>query len=64
MVGDTVADLKMGRVAGLKASIAVLTGVGNRDTLREYTDYYVCSFSLFNLEKLLTRCRISAGQRQ
>ncbi|VDO60161.1 unnamed protein product [Heligmosomoides polygyrus] len=51
MVGDTVADLKMGRVAGLKASIAVLTGVGNRDTLREYTDYYLDNVS--ELPKLI-----------
>ncbi|XGW21871.1 hypothetical protein V3C99_004657 [Haemonchus contortus] len=41
MVGDTTADLKMGRVAGLKASVAVLTGVGNRDNLKEYSDYFL-----------------------
>lgn len=41
MVGDTIADLKMGRVAGLRASVAVLSGVGTRETLSEYTDYYV-----------------------
>ncbi|VDM55901.1 unnamed protein product [Angiostrongylus costaricensis] len=41
MVGDTIADLKMGRVAGLRCTVGVLTGVGNRDTLKEYTDYFV-----------------------
>ncbi|PAV67533.1 hypothetical protein WR25_06692 [Diploscapter pachys] len=41
MVGDTIADLKMGRVAGLRASVAVLSGVGTRETLSEYTDYYL-----------------------
>ncbi|VDM73526.1 unnamed protein product [Strongylus vulgaris] len=45
MVGDTVADLKMGRVAGLRASVGVLTGVGNRDTLKEYTDYFLDNVS-------------------
>uniref|UniRef100_A0A1I7WK49 HAD family hydrolase n=1 Tax=Heterorhabditis bacteriophora TaxID=37862 RepID=A0A1I7WK49_HETBA len=40
MVGDTIADLKMGRIAGLRASVAVLTGVGNTETLKEYTDYF------------------------
>ncbi|CAD6190912.1 unnamed protein product [Caenorhabditis auriculariae] len=41
MVGDTIADLKMGRVAGLRASVAVMTGVGTRETLKEYTDYFL-----------------------
>ncbi|CAJ0919095.1 unnamed protein product, partial [Mesorhabditis belari] len=41
MVGDTIADLKMGRVAGLRASVGVLTGVGNRDSLSQYTDYFI-----------------------
>ncbi|CAJ0574271.1 unnamed protein product, partial [Mesorhabditis spiculigera] len=41
MVGDTIADLKMGRVAGLRASVGVLTGVGNRETLAQYTDYFI-----------------------
>ncbi|PIO60025.1 hypothetical protein TELCIR_18495 [Teladorsagia circumcincta] len=45
MVGDTIADLKMGRVAGLRASVAVLTGVGNRDTLKEYSDYFLDNVS-------------------
>ncbi|CAI5437416.1 unnamed protein product [Caenorhabditis angaria] len=41
MVGDTIADLKMGKVAGLRASVAVMTGVGTRDTLKEYSDYFL-----------------------
>lgn len=41
MVGDTIADLKMGRVAGLRASVAVMTGVGNRQTLAEYSDFFL-----------------------
>ncbi|CAJ0594201.1 unnamed protein product [Cylicocyclus nassatus] len=45
VVGDTIADLKMGRVAGLRASVGVLTGVGNRDTLKEYTDYFLDNVS-------------------
>ncbi|GMT29241.1 hypothetical protein PFISCL1PPCAC_20538, partial [Pristionchus fissidentatus] len=40
MVGDTVADVKMGRVAGLRASVAVLSGIGNRDTLGQYSDFF------------------------
>ncbi|KAK6025357.1 haloacid dehalogenase-like hydrolase, partial [Ostertagia ostertagi] len=53
MVGDTIADLKMGRVAGLRASVGVLTGVGNRDTLKEYSDYFV---SINFLGKLFILC--------
>ncbi|KHJ97437.1 haloacid dehalogenase-like hydrolase [Oesophagostomum dentatum] len=45
MVGDTIADLKMGRVAGLRATVGVLTGVGNKDTLKEYTDYFLDNVS-------------------
>ncbi|WKX91878.1 hypothetical protein Q1695_010146 [Nippostrongylus brasiliensis] len=45
MVGDTIADLKMGRVAGLRASVGVLTGVGTRDSLKEYTDYFLDNVS-------------------
>ncbi|EPB74681.1 haloacid dehalogenase-like hydrolase [Ancylostoma ceylanicum] len=45
MVGDTVADLKMGRVAGLRASVGVLTGVGTRESLKEYTDYFLDNVS-------------------
>lgn len=41
MVGDTIADLKMGKVAGLRASVAVMTGVGTRETLAQYSDYFV-----------------------
>lgn len=41
MVGDTIADLKMAKIAGLKASVAVLTGVGCRATLAEYSDFFV-----------------------
>ncbi|GMR54429.1 hypothetical protein PMAYCL1PPCAC_24624, partial [Pristionchus mayeri] len=40
MVGDTVADVKMGRVAGLRASVAVLSGIGNKDTLGQYSDFF------------------------
>ncbi|CAB3408348.1 unnamed protein product [Caenorhabditis bovis] len=45
MVGDTIADLKMGRVAGLRASVAVMTGVGTRETLAEYSDYFLDDIS-------------------
>ncbi|CAI4228189.1 unnamed protein product [Auanema sp. JU1783] len=41
IVGDTIADLKMGRLAGLRASVAVLSGVGNRETLSEFSDYFI-----------------------
>lgn len=59
MVGDTVADLKMGRVAGLRASIGVLTGVGTRESLKEYTDYFVSSSFTFQYKKasaMITAC--------
>lgn len=41
MVGDTATDLKMGRAAGLRASVAVLSGIGNRDTLKLWADHYI-----------------------
>ncbi|KJH46842.1 hypothetical protein DICVIV_07079 [Dictyocaulus viviparus] len=47
MVGDTVADLKMGRLAGLRATVGVLTGVGNVISLKEYSDYFVNILVLF-----------------
>ena len=47
MVGDTIADLKMGKVAGLRASVAVMTGVGTRETLAQYSDYFVSKNKIF-----------------
>jgi len=38
VVGDTVADLLMGRRAGAGLSVAVLTGAGERDQLAAYAD--------------------------
>ncbi|CAI2295477.1 unnamed protein product [Caenorhabditis sp. 36 PRJEB53466] len=53
MVGDTIADLKMGKVAGLRASVAVMTGVGTRDTLAQYSDYFLDDVS--ELPNLITK---------
>lgn len=38
VVGDSPADLLMGRAAGVARSIAVLTGVGDRASLEPYAD--------------------------
>lgn len=43
MVGDTQADLGMGREAGLGATVAVLSGVGDVDDLKEGSDHVVPS---------------------
>ncbi|KAJ1349728.1 hypothetical protein KIN20_005361 [Parelaphostrongylus tenuis] len=58
MVGDTIVDLKMGRVAGLRCTVGVLTGVGNRDTLGEYTDYFLDNVSELPLliSKTINHC--------
>ncbi|UMM14800.1 hypothetical protein L5515_002467 [Caenorhabditis briggsae] len=53
MVGDTIADLKMGKVAGLRASVAVMTGVGTRETLAQYSDYFLEDIS--ELPHLITK---------
>ena len=38
VIGDSPADLRMGRAAGAACSIAVLTGVGDRATLEPLAD--------------------------
>lgn len=48
MVGDSVADLRMGRAAGAGRVIAVLTGVGDQTTLEPLADIV-----LESIEKLL-----------
>jgi phosphoglycolate phosphatase len=43
VVGDSIADLKMGRAAGVGRCIGVLTGVGNADDLAPYADVTLAS---------------------
>ena len=45
MVGDTSADMRMGRAARLGATVAVLTGVGDVTHLESDADYVVPSIS-------------------
>ncbi len=49
MVGDTMADIDLGINAGLKASIGVLTGLSERNELRQKTDYVVQSIADLSL---------------
>jgi phosphoglycolate phosphatase len=43
VVGDTVADLSMGRAAGAGLIVAVLTGVGGRTDLAPLADAVIAS---------------------
>jgi phosphoglycolate phosphatase len=45
MVGDAVTDIVMGRNAGVKASIAVCSGINSREMLACYTDNVVDSIA-------------------
>ena len=45
IVGDSVNDMKMGRNAGVKACIAVLSGSGTRKKLEPFADIIVSSIS-------------------
>ncbi|HEX2627120.1 MAG TPA: HAD family hydrolase [Candidatus Limnocylindrales bacterium] len=45
VVGDSPADLLMGRQAGARRSIAVLTGVGDRASLEPYADAMIASIA-------------------
>lgn len=45
VVGDSPADLLMGRGAGAARSIAVLTGVGDRESLEPYADAVIGSIA-------------------
>ena len=45
VVGDSPADLLMGRTAGAARSIAVLTGVGDRASLEPYADAVIDSIA-------------------
>jgi phosphoglycolate phosphatase len=44
-VGDSPADLRMGRAAGVARTIGVLTGVGDRATLEPLADIVVDSIA-------------------
>ena len=44
MVGDTLADMGMGRSAKLGANVGVLSGVGKRDELQKHADHLVKFF--------------------
>ena len=49
MVGDSVSDMKMGKNAGVKASIGVLTGVDGRMELGKFADVIVDSVASLNV---------------
>jgi phosphoglycolate phosphatase-like HAD superfamily hydrolase len=42
MVGDTVADMHMGRLAKLGTTVGVLSGVGDSHELGIHADHIVC----------------------
>lgn len=41
MVGDTLADMGMGKSANLGATVGVLSGIGNHTELHPLADYLV-----------------------
>uniref|UniRef100_A0AC35G9R2 Phosphoglycolate phosphatase n=1 Tax=Panagrolaimus sp. PS1159 TaxID=55785 RepID=A0AC35G9R2_9BILA len=41
MVGDTLADMRMGKLAKLGGTIGVLSGIGEYDELSPYADYMI-----------------------
>jgi choline dehydrogenase len=41
MVGDTLADLGMGRSANLGGTVGVLSGIGDRNQLNPHADHLV-----------------------
>jgi phosphoglycolate phosphatase len=45
VVGDSVADLSMGRAAGARLVVGVLTGVGGRDELTPLADVVIASIA-------------------
>ncbi len=46
IVGDTVADLRMGRAAGVRTCIGVLSGSGTADELRPMSDVLIPSIAV------------------
>jgi len=46
MIGDSISDMKMGRNAGVKACIGVLTGITSGLQLRKHVDYVIASVAL------------------
>jgi phosphoglycolate phosphatase len=49
MVGDAPTDVEMGRRAGLKASIGVLSGMGSADELRSFTPFIARDLSQLSI---------------
>jgi phosphoglycolate phosphatase len=49
VVGDTAADLQMGRAAGAGLIVAVLTGVGGRADLAPLADVMITSVEEFEV---------------
>jgi phosphoglycolate phosphatase len=49
MVGDSVLDVKMGKNAGVRSSIGVLTGVDGRERLEKFADVVVESVVLLEV---------------
>jgi len=59
MVGDTAADLRMGRAAGVGLTVGVLSGVGSADVLAPLADLLLPSVA-----ELLTAMAVSDGRRR
>ena len=49
MVGDSVSDMQMGRKAGVKTCIGVLTGSSNRKKLETFADVIIPSVNEFKV---------------
>lgn len=46
MVGDTLADMNMGKLAKLGGTVGVLSGIANHNELHPHADYLVYFFYL------------------
>lgn len=49
MVGDGLNDMKMGKLAGVKASVGVLTGLESKENLNKIADFVLDSISQINV---------------
>lgn len=54
MVGDTLADMGMGKSANLGATVGVLSGVGNHKELYPFADHLVIPIKFINFLRLNT----------
>lgn len=50
MVGDAVSDMRMGKNANLRSCLAVLTGISDKQMLKEHSDYLIDDISAIKIE--------------